>query len=56
MSNGYFSKYNREVMRVFQIREHLAKIVKLGRYAVYTYTEIEYHKNYICQEGNAYAK
>ena len=29
----YFSKYSREVVRVFQIREHHAKIVKLGRYA-----------------------
>ena len=26
------SKYDREVVRVFQIREHHAKIVKLGRY------------------------
>ena len=32
MSYGYFSKYDREVVRVFQIREHHAKIVKLGRY------------------------
>ena len=32
MSYGYFSKYEREVVRVFQIREHHAKIVKLGRY------------------------
>ena len=28
----FFSKYDREVMGVFQIREHHAKIVKLGRY------------------------
>ena len=34
MSYGYFSKYDREVVRVFQIREHHAKIVKLGRYAI----------------------
>ena len=33
MSYGYFSKYDREVVRVFQIREHHAQIVKLGRYA-----------------------
>ena len=32
MSYGYFSKYDREVVRVFQIREHHAQIVKLGRY------------------------
>ena len=32
MSYGYFSKYDREVVRVFRIREHHAKIVKLGRY------------------------
>ena len=32
MSYGYFSKYDREVVIVFQIREHHAKIVKLGRY------------------------
>ena len=31
-SYGLFSKYNHEVVRVFQIREHHAKIVKLGRY------------------------
>ena len=35
MSYGYFSKYDREVMRVFQILEHHAKIVKLGRYDLY---------------------
>ena len=34
MSYGYFSKYDREVVRVFQIREHHAKIVKLGRYGI----------------------
>ena len=34
MSYGYFSKYDCEVMRVFQIREHHAKIVKLGRYDI----------------------
>ena len=28
----FFSKYDREVVRVFQIREHHAKIVKFGRY------------------------
>ena len=28
----FFFKYNCEVVRVFQIREHDAKIVKLGRY------------------------
>ena len=33
MSYGYFLKYDPEVMRVFQIHEHHAKIVKLGRYA-----------------------
>ena len=33
MSYVFFSKYDREVVRVFQIREHHAKIVKLGRYA-----------------------
>ena len=27
-----FSKYDREVVRVFQIHEHHAKIMKLGRY------------------------
>ena len=32
MSYGYFSKYDREVVRVFEIREHHAKIVKPGRY------------------------
>ena len=36
MSYGYFSKYDREVVRVFQIREHHAEIVKLGRYDVVT--------------------
>ena len=30
----FFSKYDREVVRVFQIREHQAKIVKLGRYVI----------------------
>ena len=30
----FFSKYDCEVVRVFQIREHHAKIVKLGRYEV----------------------
>ena len=34
MSYGYFSKYDGEVVRVFQIREHHAQIVKLGRYVV----------------------
>ena len=34
MSYGYFSKYNGVVVRVFQIREHHVKIVKLGRYAL----------------------
>ena len=34
MSYGYFSKYDREVVRVFQIREHHAQIVKLGRYVM----------------------
>ena len=29
---SFFSKYDPEVMIVFQIREHHAKIVKLGRY------------------------
>ena len=34
MSYGYVSKYDREVVRVFQIREHHAQIVKLGRYEI----------------------
>ena len=34
MSYGFFSKYDREVMRDFQIHEHHAKIVKLGRYVL----------------------
>ena len=33
MNYGYFSKYDPEVVRVYQIYEHHAKIVKLGRYA-----------------------
>ena len=36
MSYGYFSKFDHEVVRVFQIHEHHAKIVKLGRYAIGT--------------------
>ena len=36
MSYGYFSKHDRAVLRVFQIREHHAKIVKLGRYEIHT--------------------
>ena len=34
MSYGHFSKYDRDVVRVFQIHEHLAQIVKLGRYGL----------------------
>ena len=39
MTRGYvffvfFPKYDCKVMRVFQIREHHPKIVKLGRYAM----------------------
>ena len=30
----FFSKYDHEVVRVFQIREHQAKFVKLGRYVI----------------------
>ena len=38
MSYGYFSKYDREVVRVFQTREHHAQIVKLGRYDVFFFS------------------
>ena len=30
----FFSNYDHEVVRVFQICEHQAKIVKLGRYGI----------------------
>ena len=36
MSYVFFSsKYDREVLKVFQICEHHAKIVKLGRYGLF---------------------
>ena len=49
MSYGYFSKYDREVVRVFQIREHHAQIVKLGRYAV-----MEIELDFSTEEWNTY--
>ena len=41
MSYGFFSKYDREVVGVFQIREHHAKIVKLGRYELLIFTRLK---------------
>ena len=47
MSYGYFSKYDREVVRVFQIREHQAKIVKLGRYEITSNFDIDLIESFL---------
>ena len=39
----FFLKYDREVLRVFQIREHHAKIVKLGRYGGHLSIHVDGH-------------
>ena len=47
---GIFQKYDREVVRVFQIREHHAQIVKLGRYADMTLDAYRGRKTTMQQE------
>ena len=48
----FFSKYDREVVRVFQIREHHTKIVKLGRYAGKSLFDYTMQGAYISQGSN----
>ena len=43
MSYVFFPKYDREVVRVFQIREHHTKIMKLGRYGGHLSIHVDGH-------------